>query len=597
MRSPSCTSSRRAGGHAAALVRLLWGAKDRRSASWLVVAMGLVMAGGGVATLGPWLLKRLIDLLGASPPQPDFGSAAGFVAAYVATLALQRLAEQLQTYAYGRGEQRLMGRLSVNAYAHLLGLPLSVHVARRSGALAQALNDGAMGARLLLTHAVMTVAPAIVQLAMASLVLAAVFGAGAASLVTVALLAYAATFGWSVRTQAGPARRMSAAQIEAGGVAADGLMNVEALKAFTAENRYAARYEAALGAREGAWRRFLARRLEGGLAVAGLFALLLGSVILGGAYGVAGGRVGLGSFVLLNAYVLQLVRPLEMLGFAMRDLGQGLAYLEGLLGLLAQAREETGRDRPIADDESRDAAELVFRKVGFSYAGHEPCLNDVSLRVAPGRFVGVVGPSGSGKSTLLRLVLRLYDADTGDILLDGRTIRDIPLSELRGQVALVPQETILLHDTIRANIELAGQAPGEQAVAQAARAARLEDWLARLPRGLDTPVGERGLRLSGGEKQRVSIARAALMRARLVLFDEATAALDPATERAVLRAMRDMAARATILAVTHRLTTVVDADEILVLDRGRIVERGRHRDLLARGGLYLRLWRSQGAGD
>jgi ABC-type multidrug transport system fused ATPase/permease subunit len=595
MRSSGSSPRGRAAARTAALGRLLWAAKDRASLTWFALAMALVLAGGAVATLGPWLLKRLIDLLGAPAPPAATGAALGLAGAYVAALAIQRVAEQLQAYAYGRGEQGLVRRLSASAYAHVLGLPLPTHVEQRSGAMAQALTDGMFGARLLLTHAVMTVAPAIAQLAMASVVLASVFGAQAASLVTVALLAYAVTFGLTVRAQASAARRISAAQIDAGGVAADGLMNVETLKAFTAEDRYAARYEAALGVREHEWRRFLARRLEGGLALALLFLLLLGSVMLAGAQGVAAGRFGVGSFVLLNAYVLQLVRPLEMLGFALRDLGQGLAYLEGLLALLEQAREDTGRPSRAPPGGGRGPAELVFREVGFSYAGHEPCLSALSFRIPPGRFVGVVGPSGSGKSTLLRLVLRLYDANAGEIFLDGRPIREMSIRELRDQVALVPQETILLHDTIRANIALAVQAPAGPAIAQAARVAHLEDWLARLPQGLDTPVGERGLRLSGGEKQRVSIARAALKTARLVLFDEATAALDPATERAVWRAVRAMAGNATILAVTHRLSTVAGADEILVLDRGEIVERGRHGELLARGGLYARLWRSQDA--
>jgi len=569
---------------------VLWRAADGTARGWLALALAGASLGAAAATVGPLALAQLVDALAG----PDRAAAAGrLVAVYVAALVAQRLLEQAQAYAYGRGENRLARRLGVQAFEHMLRLPMAAHLQARSGALAQTLADGAFGVRLILFHLVMSLAPVVLQLGVAGLLVAGLVDPRLAAVLVGALLAYACAFGAGVARQHGPARAMSAAQIDAGGLTADGLMNVEAIKTFVAERRFAARYDGALATREREARRFLAARLANGALVAALFGATLGATLLFAADGVARGAVTLGAFVLVHGYVLQLIRPLETLGFAARDIGQGLAQLERLLGVMAEPGEP-GPAGPDAVAEARPAA-LAFEGVSFGYAADRSALVDVSFRVAPGAIVAIVGPSGAGKSSLLRLALRLHEPQAGRIRLDGRPIGELPLTALRAQVAVVSQDTILFNDSIAENIGLAAAGATRAEIEAAARAASLAGLVDALPHGLGTPVGERGLKLSGGERQRIAIARAALKRARLVLFDEATAALDPETERAVWDALRGLSRGATTLVVTHRLATAARADRILVLSEGRIVERGRHADLLRADGAYARLWRAQAA--
>lgn len=566
---------------------------DMATSAWLGAALLIVTLGGLAASLAPLALKVLVDRVTA-PGRPGAAlSLAGLVGLYVAALLFQRLCEQLQAYAYARGEQRLVRRFGGQAYGHMLTLPLSFHLDNKSGALAQALSQGILGLRLILTHLALTIAPVIVQLVVAGAVLAAVLGADMGLILFAALVAYSVVFSWGVSRLHESVKQVSASQVDAGGAAADGLMNVEAIKAYTAETRFADRYDQLLGETEDHWRGFLRRRLENGLAVAVVFGLAVGLVLLLAGRQVTDGRLTIGAFVLINTYLLQLVRPLEMLGFAIRDIGQGLAYLDKIAAILAEAPEAQGPASG-APSPSRPA-DLEFQHVSFGF-GDRRTIEDVSFRAPPGALIGVVGPSGAGKSSLLRLILRFYEPREGLILFDGQPLSGLPLQALRRQIALVSQDTILFNDTIGANIRFAVDDADAGDLAAAAQRARLSEFLAELPDGLDTLVGERGLKLSGGEKQRVSIARAALKQARLVIFDEATAALDPATERAVWQAMSGLAQGATTLVVTHRLSTVAGADEILVLDHGRIVERGAHRQLLDLGGLYARLWRAQTIG-
>ena len=561
---------------------------------WMRIALTtlFVVAGGLVASLAPLALKDLVDRF--SRYGVAVATATSFtvpVALYVGALGAQRLFEQVQTYLYARAEQRIIRNFSAGAYSHMLTLPLAVHLENRSGSLSQALSQGVLGLRLIAMHLALTIAPVVVQVIVAGVVLIGTLDSKSGVLLLASLLAYCAVFAMGVARLSGPLKSVSATQVDAGGLASDGLMNVEAIKAYTAERRFAGRYDVLLGITERSWHLFARRRLENGIAVAAVFAISFGAILLVAGHQVAAGRISIGAFVLINTYVLQLVRPIEMLGFAIRDIGQGLAYLKEIAGILAMAPEHSAMNAA-AIGNAQHPAELGFRHVSFGF-GDRKTIDDVTFDVPSGAMFGIVGPSGAGKSSLLRLILRLYDPWSGKIMLDGVPLGSIPLEQLRRQIALVSQDTILFHDTIASNIRFAVDQAEDQDVADAAARAHLSVLLADLPDGLETVVGERGLKLSGGEKQRVSIARAALKQARLVIFDEATAALDPATERAVWTAMRGLAQDATTLVVTHRLSTVREADQILVLDHGKIVERGGHADLIARDGLYARLWKAQ----
>lgn len=569
-------------------------ALDRVSGGWLLTASVVVALGSFAAGLAPLALKMFVDQL-------QVGSSARvhvvppLIAAYVAALLFQRLCEQVQSYAYFRGEQRLARCFATEVYAHILALPLPFHLNYKAGALAQVLSDGLVGLRLLLSQAALSVAPVVIQLAIAGTVLSAVVGPAIGVVLVAALLTYAVVFTWGAIVAHTAVRAISSAQVEASGAIIDGLMNIEAIKANTAERRYAQRYSQFVHTSEERWRVYLGSRLKNGLAVAGVFSAAVAATHGFASIEVLDHRMTLGAFVLVNAYILQLIRPLEMLGLALRDLGQGLAFFDKVGSLLAETPEAISlEDEPDADVAVMPA-DLRFESVSFAYQDRQT-LSDVSFSAAPGQTIGIVGESGAGKSTLLRLALRFYEPNKGRILFDGQSLSDIPLTKLRKQIALVSQDTILFNDTIAANIGLAADAAAPETIAAAAARARLAELLQNLPLGLDTPVGERGLKLSGGERQRISIARAALRRARLVIFDEATAALDSRTERAVWDAMAGLAQSATTIIVTHRLSTVATADEILVLDKGRIIERGRHTQLLAAGGPYAQLWRAQTEG-
>jgi len=395
-----------------------------------------------------------------------------------------------------------------------------------------------------------------------------------------------------------PARTISASHIEAHAVLNDSLLNFETVKYFDAGRIVCSRYDAALGRTESAWRSFYHRRMTNGAAVATIFALSLGTTLVLAMRDVLAGNMTAGDFVMLNAYVLRLVQPLEMLGFAVRDITQGLAFLQKMLELFRETPEIDLRHAAIPAQDSRGtlAGNLVFLNVGFSYRPDRTILRGVSFTVPPGRSVAVVGASGSGKSSLIRLLFRLYEPDTGRILLDGVSISQMSLSMLRQAIAVVPQDTVLFHDSIANNIGFGRDGASMEEIQEAARIANLHDFILAMPDGYDTVVGERGLKLSGGERQRIAIARAVLKRPRVFVFDEATSSLDSRTEREILTNLISVAHQCTTLVIAHRLSTIANADEILVLDDGRIAERGTHQELRDLHGLYAALWQAQHSG-
>jgi ATP-binding cassette subfamily B protein len=403
-------------------------------------------------------------------------------------------------------------------------------------------------------------------------------------------------FWYSAYTIMAAARAASDSQVNATAVMTDSILNYETVKYFTAESVVQARVSQALTQTEDGWVGFYRRYAYNGLGVATIFAGFLGVTILYAAHEVQGGRMTVGSFVLVNTYMLQVVRPVEMLGYAMQSLSQGMAFLGKMFEIFREKPEplSTGDIAPAGGGSG--AGRLDFEAVGVSYRSDRVILNDVNFTLPAGKTLGVVGGSGAGKSTLVRLLVRLIEPDTGRILLDGTSIGDLPLSTVREAIAVVPQDTVLFNDTIGYNIAF-GKAGSTQAeVEHAARLAHLHDFIMSLPEGYDTRVGERGVKLSGGEKQRVSIARAAIKRPRIYVFDEATSSLDSNTEREILRNLREISRFSTTVVIAHRLSTVVHADEIVVLEGGTIVERGSHAALLRQNGRYASLWEAQQQG-
>ncbi len=392
---------------------------------------------------------------------------------------------------------------------------------------------------------------------------------------------------WRIRFR----REMNARNSEANSKGVDSLLNYETVKYFANEAHEAARYDRALQAYEHA-----AVKSETTLAMLNvgqgtIIAVGLIGVMILAAQGVAAGRMTVGDFVLVNAYLLQLYQPLNFLGMVYRNIKQSLTDLEQMMALL-KIRPEI-EDRPAAPALAVQRGALRFRHVDFRYDPRRAILDDVDFAVLPGATVAIVGPSGAGKSTIARLLFRFYDVDAGAIEIDGQDIREIAQDSLRRAIGVVPQDTVLFNDTIFYNIAYGRPGASRSDIEEAARAARIHDFIAGLPDGYETMVGERGLKLSGGEKQRVAIARVVLKAPDILIFDEATSALDTKTEREIQQSLAEVASGRTTLVVAHRLSTVVDADEILVLDQGRIVERGHHRELLARGGVYAVMWARQ----
>lgn len=564
-------------------------AADASVRARLGAAMALAVFAGALHAGAPVALKWLIDGLAAGGAAAE---AMRFAALYVAALALARVAEQGQTYFLGSGEQRLQQRLSAAMFQRIMRLPMRYHLDRQTGGVMQTLTLGLQGARLILTHLAFSILPVLVQAVLIVIVVAGLFDAALWAVATAAIIGYCLVFAFGVRRLAGPTRAASAAQVEAGGLLADGLANVEPVKAFAAEAHIGARYEGLLHETERRWRTFYARRLENGLLVAAVFCASLSAVLSLGVWSLAEGRISIGDFVLLNTYLIQIVRPLEMAGFAFRDLAQGATYLERWAELL-RTPAESGAIGAVASVSNDRPPAIRFENVSFAYGPEREVVSNVSALVPSGATLAVVGTSGAGKSSLLRLLLRYYEPTAGRILLDETPIDAVDLDALRRRIAVVAQDTVLFNDTLESNILFARPDADEAAVRRALSQAHLEELVARLPEGLATRVGERGLKLSGGEKQRVAIARAVLKDAPVLVLDEATSALDAETERAICADLIAAAKGRTTLIVTHRLAVAAHADEILVMREGQVVERGAHVGLLAAGGAYAGLWRRQ----
>ena len=561
----------------------------------LLLALALVAAGALFAALTPIALKLVVDSLAAeqSGGLPLLAPLA-LVLAYSLGQYLTRCSTELRMMLHGHAEQRVRRHIGRRLFEHLVRLPLRFHLERKTGAVGETAEQGIRGYQLLLQHSVYTVLPVSIELLVVGVVLVHFGHAIYLVILAVSAVAYVLAFYQGAGAVRESAEGVSTSHIEAHAVLTDSLINHETVKYFDAEPVVCHRYDVALGRTESAWRRFFSKRAVNGLMVATIFAVSLGLSLAYASQDVARGAMTVGDFVLVNAYIVRLVQPLEMLGYAVRDIAQGVAFLGSMLNLFREKREGESSRSPSGVRATR--GELVFDDVSFSYRQERVILRNVSFNIAAGRTIAVVGVSGSGKSSLIRLLFRLYEPDSGRIILDGVPVTQMTLSAVRQAIAVVPQDTVLFHDTIANNIGFGRYGSTHPEIEEAARLANLHDFIVGLPEGYETLVGERGLKLSGGEKQRVAIARAALKRPRIFVFDEATSSLDSRTEREILRNLVDLSSHSTTLVIAHRLSTIVHADEILVLDHGVIAERGTHAELRARNGYYSALWNAQQAG-
>ena len=542
----------------------------------------------------PILYKRAIDQLSA--PRPGAAALAlgvplGLILAYGAARVLALAFGELRDAVFAKVAQRAIRRIALATFEHLHRLPLRFHLERQTGGLSRAIERGTAGIEFLLNFMLFNVLPTLVEIGLVCGILWTMLDVWFALVTLVTILGYIAFTLIVTEWRSKYRREMIQTDTEANAKAIDSLLNYETVKYFGNEGHEARRYEQALQRYERAAVRSQVTLSLLNLGQSAVIALGLTMVMIMAARGVAARTMTVGDLVLVNTYLIQLYIPLNSLGFVYRQIRQSLIDMEAMFRLLAIGAEI--KDAPNAKPLRVQGGEIAFDRVFFGYDPRRPILKDVSFAVPPGRTVAIVGPSGAGKSTISRLLFRFYEVGEGAVRIDGQDVREVTQASLRAAIGIVPQDTVLFNDSIYYNIAYGRPGAARAEVEAAARLARIHDFIMSLPDGYNSTVGERGLKLSGGEKQRVAIARTMLKRPSILLFDEATSALDSKTEQEIQASLREVSADHTTLVIAHRLSTVVDADEIIVLDDGRIIERGRHADLLRRAGRYAEMWTRQ----
>ena len=582
-RNPGWTALRR-------FLPYLWPAGAPALRARVVFAVLLVFAAKAATLVMPFAYKAIVDRMSAGASEM-----ASLVVALVLAYAAARfggvLFDNARNAIFERVGQDAARRLAESVFRHLHGLSLRFHLERRTGALTKIVERGTKSIDMMLYFLLFNIAPTLIELAAICVIFGVKFGLGlvAATLVMVAL--YIAFTRWVTEWRAKLQREMNEVDNQAIARAVDSLLNYETVKYFNAEDREARRYGGTMQAFANA-----AVRNETSLAWLNIGQSLITNVMMAGAmaftvWGWSRGAFTTGDVVLVNTLLMQLFRPLDMLGWVYRTIRQGLIDMEAMFDVIDTPAEIS--DAPGAPELEVAAGHIRFEDVHFAYEPAREILKGINLEVRPGTTTAVVGPSGAGKSTLSRLLFRFYEPTSGRIAIDGQDISGVTQASLRAAIGIVPQDTVLFNDTIGYNVGYGRAGASQEEIEAAAEGAAIRDFIRSLPEGYETRVGERGLKLSGGEKQRVAIARTLLKDPPILILDEATSALDSRTEAAIQETLSDVARARTCLVIAHRLSTVVDADQIVVLDQGRVAERGTHAQLLRKNGLYADMWARQ----
>jgi ABC-type transport system involved in Fe-S cluster assembly fused permease/ATPase subunit len=565
------------------LLSLIWRQTDRLLRMRVFGTLLLTLAVASLNATSPLLYKKLVDWFAKGEAARSLGFPLKLVAAYLLIVAISRTCAELRWIVYGGFEQRVQHRLLLLLFDHVHSLSLRYHLERKTGGLQQVLFNALLGYRFILFNSLMVILPLLLYVILVSSVLAISYPIAFVLIMLLMCTLYILSLFLGVERQRLLQRSANSAFEDASARTADSYLNFETIKLFGCERIIRGGLDEAVGRGQRNFVQFYLLRTLTGFAQSFWLMLWLAATVTLAALYVRQGVMTVGDFVLVNAYTLQLWIPLDFLGLSYREIRMGQTNLERMFSLLGERTEIA--DRADAFEFPIGRADLGFENVAFFYDPKRPILRGVSFSVPQGRMVAIVGPSGAGKSTIARLTFRFYDVCSGRITVNGAPIEAFTLKSLRAAIAVVPQDTVLFNDTIAHNIGIARDGCSPSDIEDAARTAEIHDFIVSLPDGYRTIVGERGLKLSGGQKQRVAIARAVLKRASLLIFDEATSALDSETEHAIQRNLRTAFGGITTLIITHRLSTIIHADEIVVLNEGRVVERGRHGDLLSAAGL------------
>ena len=573
------------------LLRYLWQYR------WRVSLALSFMVGAKLCNVGvPMLLKSLVDKLAIKPGSAEslLVVPLGLLLAYGGLRLMTSLFTEARELVFAKATEGTSRSISLQVFRHLHDLSLRFHLERQTGGMTRDIERGTRAVQSLISYSLYSIVPTLIEVALVLSLLAVKFDVWFAGITVVALAVYI-TFTVTVTEWRTKFRKqLNELDTVAHSKAMDSLLNYETVKYFNNEDFEARRYDDSL-------ERLRRAQLKSQSTLSMLNSgqqLIIGAALVvmlwRATQGVVDGRMTLGDLVMVNAFMIQLYIPLNFLGVIYREIKQSLTDLDKMFRLLEREREVA--DAPGATDLAVTGASVRFEGVNFGYDPARKILFDVSFEIPAGKKLAVVGPSGSGKSTLARLLYRFYDVDQGRILIDGQDIRAVTQGSLRRAIGIVPQDTVLFNDTVAYNIAYGRPGATQAEVEAAARAAHIHDFIASTPKGYETMVGERGLKLSGGEKQRVAIARTLLKNPPILIFDEATSALDSSNERAIQAELESVAQDKTVLVIAHRLSTIVDAHEILVMEKGHVIERGRHAELLARDGAYARMWRLQQSG-